>query len=153
MEEKRNIEVTLEQAVDWYYSGNETLRKLALSAYKEDEMKLSFNYISNSNKVKVYKGTFSAEIPANETSKYMALADLSIIARYFNGTWQKTIYNTGYFLGDYRVDGPSLVDKYNGIGIYEDSSSVYAGVVYFKKQEDVYQAIEILGNKAKFLFL
>ena len=40
--EKRNIKVTLEQAIEWYNSGNRILRTLALSAYTEDELKLSF---------------------------------------------------------------------------------------------------------------
>nr|DAG93722.1 MAG TPA: hypothetical protein [Crassvirales sp.] len=46
MEEKRNIKVTLEQAMEWYNSDNSTLRTLALSAYTEDELKLNFNIYS-----------------------------------------------------------------------------------------------------------
>lgn len=32
MKDKRNIKVTLEQAIEWYNSGNSTLHTLALSA-------------------------------------------------------------------------------------------------------------------------
>lgn len=46
MEEKRNIKVTLEQAMEWYNSGNSTLRTLALSAYTEDELKFNLKYIT-----------------------------------------------------------------------------------------------------------
>lgn len=149
IKEKRNIEITLKQAIEWYNGNDKTLRKLALTAYTEDEMKQSLGYIHSIVSTKA----LTVVIPTDEGMKHSVLADLTIIARYFNGTWQKTICNTGYFLGDYRGDDPSVVDNYNGIGIYEDNSSVYAGVVYFKKREDVYQAIEILGNnKAKFLF-
>lgn len=47
MEEKRNIKVTLEQAMEWYNSGNSTLRTLALSAYTEDELKFNLKYINS----------------------------------------------------------------------------------------------------------
>ena len=38
-EEKRNIKVSLQEATEWYYSGNAKLRTLALTAYTEDELK------------------------------------------------------------------------------------------------------------------
>ena len=38
MTDKRNIGITLEQARAWYKDGNETLKKLALSAYSEEEL-------------------------------------------------------------------------------------------------------------------
>lgn len=47
MEEKRNIKVTLEQAMEWYNSGNSTLCTLALSAYTEDELKFNLKYINS----------------------------------------------------------------------------------------------------------
>lgn len=46
MEEKRNIQITLEQARDWYRNGNQTLKTLALSAYSKEELEaLSFEEI------------------------------------------------------------------------------------------------------------
>ena len=42
--EARNISVTLEQAREWYNSGNSTLRTLALNAYTESEL-MGYDYI------------------------------------------------------------------------------------------------------------
>lgn len=92
MEEKRNIKVTLEQAMEWYNSGNSTLCTLALSAYTEDELKFNLKYINS----KVCNTCFCASVSANEAEKYNTLADLAIIAKFFNGSWKKTTNNTGY---------------------------------------------------------
>lgn len=94
MKETRNIKVTLEQAMEWYNSDNSTLRTLALSAYTEDELKLNLKYISN----KVYNTCFRIMIPVDEAGKYNALADLAIIAKFFNGSWKKNSINVGYFI-------------------------------------------------------
>ena len=82
MEEKRNIKVTLEQAIEWYNSGNSTLRTLALSAYTEDELKLNFKYINS----RVCNTGFYVNVPVNEVEKYKTLTDLAIIAKFFNGS-------------------------------------------------------------------
>lgn len=148
MEEERNIKVTLEQAMEWYNSGNSTLRTLALSAYTEDELKFNFKYINN----KVCNTCFCANVPANEAEKYNTLADLAIIAKFFNGSWKKTTGNTGYFLGNYDNGNGPVADVCNGVGVYKHNTVQYAGIVYFKNQEDAIKAVKILGNKVKNLF-
>ena len=87
--ETRNISITLEQAMEWYNSGNSTLRTLALSAYTEDELKFNLKYINS----KVCNTCFCASVPANEAEKYNTLVDLAIIAKFFNGFWKKTTNN------------------------------------------------------------
>lgn len=148
MEEKRNIKVTLEQAIEWYNSGNATLRTLALSAYTEDELKFNFQYISN----KVCNTCVCVTVPANDGEKHNTLADLAVIAKYFNGNWKKTTCNTGYFLGNYNTNNGPVVDCCNGVGVYQHSTVQYAGVVYFKNQEDAIKAVKILGKRVKSLF-
>lgn len=148
MEEKRNIKVTFEEAVEWYNSGNSILHKLALSAYTEDELKLNLKYINS----KVCNTCFYACVPDNEAIKYTTLTDLAIIAKFFNDSWKKTIDNTGYFLGDPNGENGPIVDIYKGVGIYQHNTVKYAGVVYFKNQEDAIKAIKILGKRIKDLF-
>lgn len=148
MEEKRNIKVTLEQAIEWYNSGNATLRTLALSAYTEDELKLNFKYISS----KVCDTCVCITVPASDNEKYNTLADLAVIAKYFNGNWKKTTCNTGYFLGNYNTNNGPVVDYCNGVGVYQHNTVQYAGVVYFKNQEDAIKAVKILGKRVKSLF-
>lgn len=148
MEEERNIKVTLEQAIEWYNGDNNTLRALALIAYTEDELKFNFKYINS----KVCSTCFCANVPANEAEKYNTLADLAIIAKFFNGSWKKTTSNTGYFLGNYNNGNGPVADICNGVGAYKHSTVQYAGIVYFKNLEDVIKAVKILGNRVKNLF-
>lgn len=148
MEEKRNIEVTLEQAIEWYNGDNNTLRALALIAYTEDELKFNFKYINS----KVCDTCLCAYVPADEAVKYSALADLAIIAKFFNGSWKKTTSNTGYFLGNYNNGNGPVADICNGVGAYKHNTVQYAGIVYFKNLEDAIKAVKILGNRVKNLF-
>lgn len=148
MEEKRNIKVTLEQAMEWYNSGNSTLRALALSAYIEDELKFNLKYISS----KVCNTCFCANVPVNEVEKYNTLVDLAVIAKFFNGSWKKTTSNTGYFLGNYNNDSGPVVNTCNGVGVYQHNTVQYAGIVYFRNQEGAIKAAKILGDRVKNLF-
>lgn len=148
MEEERNIKVTLEQAIEWYNGDNNTLRALALIAYTEDELKFNFKYINS----KVCSTCFCANVPANEAEKYNTLADLAIIAKFFNGSWKKTTSNTGYFLGNYNNGNGPVADICNGVGVYKHNIVQYAGIVYFKNLEDAIKAVKILGNRVKNLF-
>ena len=148
MEEKRNIKVTLEEAIEWYNSGNNTLRTLALSAYIEDELKCSFKYINS----KVCNTCLCTNVPADEVEKCSTLADLAIIAKFFNGSWKKTTDNTGYLLGNFNVGCGPVVDICNGVGVYQHTTEQYAGVVYFRNQEDAVKAVKILGKRVKSLF-
>lgn len=141
-EKKRNIKVTLEQAIEWYNSGNSTLHTLALSAYTEDELKLNFKYINS----KVCNTYFCANVPVDEAEKYNTLVDLAVIAKFFNGSWKKTTSNVGYFLGNYN-NGNGLV-----INTCQHNTIQYAGIVYFKNQEDAIKAVKILGDRVKNLF-
>lgn len=84
--------------------------------------------------------------------KYNTLADLAIIAKFFNGSWKKTTNNTGYFLGNFNAGCGPVVDTCNGVGVYQHNTVQYAGVVYFKNQEDAIKAVKILGKRVKSLF-
>ena len=146
--EKRSIKVTLEQAIEWYNGDNRILRTLALSAYTEDELKLNFKYINS----KVCNTCFCANVPVDEAEKYNTLVDLAVIAKFFNGSWKKTTSNTGYFLGIYNNGIGSAVDTCNGVNVYQHSTVQYAGIVYFRNQEDAIKAAGILGDRVKNLF-
>lgn len=150
--EKRNIKVTLEQAIEWYNSGNETLRTLALTVFTEEELTLNLNYIKKS----VIHIECTIELPCS-SQKYKALADLEMIAAYFNKDWKKTPSNTGYFLGQSNLgfsNNPraNVIKGLGNIGIVEHNTVMYPGIVYFKEKEDLIKAVKIMGDKVKDLF-
>lgn len=145
--EARNISVTLEQAREWYNSGNSTLRTLALNAYTESEL-MGYDYI----KQLVKREATSVIVPEGEVKKITVHSKLAIVAKYFNGSWNKTTRNTGYFLGNYSTSCGPVVDTCNGVGVYQHNMVQYAGVIYFKNQEDAIKAVKILGESVKDLF-
>lgn len=146
--ETRNISITLKQAIEWYNSGNATLRTLALNAYTSDELELNYNLIeSRSNLI-----CECLAIPTCEQKKFRVLAKLNIIAKYYNGNWKKTTCNSGYFLGNYNNGNGPVVDVLHGVGVYRHDTVQYAGVVYFKTQEDAIKAVKILGDEVEELF-
>lgn len=145
--EARNISVNIEQAREWYNSGNSTLRTLALNAYTESEL-MGYDYIKQ-----LVKGeATSVIVPEGEVKKITVHSKLAIVAKYFNGSWKKTTCNTGYFIGNYNSGNGPVVETLNGVGVYQHNTVQYAGVVYFKNQEDAIKAVKILGESIKDLF-
>lgn len=128
---KAYLEVTLEQAREWYESGNEDLKKLALTAFSEEMLIPSFKEIVESE-----------EDYGFTSSNISSLASLQIVA---NKGWIKTEGNTGYFLGK----GSSLSGKtetdIKGVYVAMHQNVKYPGVVYFRTVAQ--KAVKILGKK------
>ena len=146
--ETRNISVTLEQAREWYNSGNDTLRTLALNAYTKDELELNYSLIDS----KVDQICTCVCIPKCEGKKFQVLAKLATIAKFYNKDWERTIYNTGYFISNHNPGNGPIDGCYENIGVYKHNSAQYAGIVYFKHSEDAVKALKILGDEVKELF-
>ena len=147
--ETRNISVTLEQAREWYNSKNDTLRTLALNAYTEEELELNYSLIESKVDHQVCVCSY---IPRGEGRKFQVLAKLAIIAKYYNKDWERTIYNTGYFISNRNPGNCPVDDCYKDVGVYKHITAQYAGVVYFRNSEDAVKAIKILGDEVKELF-
>ena len=148
--EARNISVTLEQAREWYNSGNSTLRTLALNAYAKNEL-IGYEYMKSC----VDNETLGLTVPLNDFNKVRINSKLAIIAKYLNGSWTMSAGKTGYFIGKSSMGGSSViaqVDLTNGIAIYEHKTVQYAGIVYFKNAEDAKEAAKMLGAEIGYLF-
>ena len=147
--ETRNISVTLEQAREWYNSGNDALRTLALNAYAKEELELNYSLIESKVDHQV---CVCSCIPRGEGRKFQVLAKLAIIAKYYNKDWERNIYNTGYFISNHSPGNGPIDNCYKNIGVYKHSSAQYAGVIYFRNSEDAVKALKILGDEVKELF-
>ena len=148
METRRIISITLEQAREWYNSENDTLRTLALNAYTKDELEPDYNSIDR----EVDQICTCICIPKCEGKKFQVLAKLATIAKYYNKDWERTIYNTGYFISNCNPGNGPADAYYKNVGVYKHTSAQYAGVVYFKNYKDAVKAIKILGDEVKELF-
>lgn len=88
---KAYLEVTLEQAREWYESGNEDLKKLAPTAFSEEMLIPSFKEIVESEEDYGFWNTLVC--PPSMTEQLSSLASLQIVANYLNkdGSKQKVI--------------------------------------------------------------
>lgn len=118
-----------------------------MNACAESEL-MGYDYIKQ-----LVKGeATSVIVPEGEVKKINVYSRLAIAAEYFNGSWNRTTRNTGYFLGNYSTSCGPVVDTCNGVGVYRHNMVQYAGVVYFKNQEDAIKAVKISGESVKDLF-
>lgn len=136
------LEVTLEQAREWYESGNEDLKKLALTAFSEEVLVPSLGEILESEKD--WDVLF---LPLGASEQTKSIICLQTVANYLNKGWSKTEGNTGYFLGK----GSSLSGKtetdIKGVYVAMHQNVKYPGVVYFRTVADAQKAVKILGKK------
>ena len=155
--EKRNIAVSLEEARNWYNGENQTLRKLALQAYTEAELSEPQNFREVLKALGIQSLNVGMKVNGKEVSsveignEFAIHIKLMFIAKYFNGTWKPEMDKTKYFLGrtPYSYDIPNSAKLDNGyyIGIHERVA--YPGIVYFRKEENVRKAYEMLKDELK----
>lgn len=77
----------------------------------------------------------------------MALSKLFTIANYYNNGWNKTEYNTGYFLGKSNINVNATSTSRKNIYIFRHDNVKYPGIVYFKNKEDVTKALHMLNDE------
>lgn len=157
--EKRNIKVSLEEARNWYNGKDQTLRKLALQAYTENELTepqtlkevLEALGIGNLHLNMKVEGEISSAAQVKEMSQEIGSEltlhmKLAFIARYFNGTWRPDMKQTKYFLArtHHLYDLPNSIKLDNDYCIGTHERVMYPGIVYFQRQEDVRKAYEML---------
>ena len=144
--EKRNIQISLEEAKEWYNSGDSFKRELALKAYKKEEL------------VRVTYGQIMTAINYNKLiindKKINAYRKLLEIATYFNDTYPIE-YNPLLGKQQYYIitkEGAStLYFKYKDFSINKSiRKSNYE--IAFNTKEAAKQAIDILGEELNILF-
>lgn len=143
--ELRNVKITIQQAANWYSSNNDTLKALALSAFSRDEIIIYY--------IKAQSKTVSLNLPLEQIDKFKTLAQLSVLASYFNKL-TKIERGTRYFLGKNDEVNHSIVTKlFDNIYIYKHINVKYAGIVYFNSEEAIKKAVSMIGeDKIKRLF-
>ena len=97
--EERNIKVSLNKARDWYNSGNDTLRTLALQAFTKEELeRITIEHIINSLLSDCYRRQYLNNIQIAQLEAIRKRKDMNnisapkllrILAVYFNEKWKK----------------------------------------------------------------
>lgn len=156
--ENRNITVSLEEARNWYNGMDNTLKRLALQAYTEEELNEPKTYSEVLDRMKIDDLRINLVIQGNTQKsdierlfrqldwEYSEHTKLKIIAEYFNRGWNPTIGTDKYFIGRYLPGSPHypVVSLGNSWGIFRHCNVFYPGIVYFKMAEDAKKAFEMV---------
>ena len=144
--EKRNIQISLEEAREWYNSGDSFKRELALKAYSETELSIN-TYIN-------ILALLKDEVIANSKEKAGIYRKLLNIAIYYNSIYPEE-YNP--LLGEQQYyiitkEGAStLYFKYKDFVINKSICKSDYEIV-FNTKEAAKKAIDILGDELNVLF-
>ena len=146
MKEKRSIEISLEEAKEWYNSGDSFKRELALKAYSETE--LSINTYRN------ILALLKDEAGPDSLDKAEVYRKLLNIAKYLNSI-SSIEYNSRICRQNYYVitkkSTLSLFIKYKGFCINKNMyKSDYE--IAFNSLNAAKKAIDILGDELNILF-
>ena len=151
--EKRNIQISLEQAREWYDSKNETLRKIALQAFTEEELTEPQTFEEVCQKLEIEVSDFHWEsLPKNvrKTAERTSIfLKLGLIAAYFNKDWQPKANKRKYFIAQKEVvsDCPPAMRLENGFSIFYHETVMYSGIIYFKDRESAIKAFNMLKDE------
>ena len=144
--EKRNIQISLEEAREWYNSGDSFKKELALKAYSETELFV--------NTYRNILALLKDEARADSLDKAEIYRKLLNIAKYYNSIYPEE-YNP--LLGEQQYyiitkEGAStLYFKYKDFVINKDVCKSDYEIV-FNTKEAAKQAINILGDELNVLF-
>ena len=148
--EKRNIQISLEEAKEWYNSGNSFKRELALKAYKKEELEETYLNIIG-------------KLPYDTTRKNNIKRDMYVkllnTAAYVNSIYPKEYYKYAKDYFQYILTKKGICDDHSlplfYKGFYINKTFVYypeTFIVTFNSEEAAKKAIDILGDELNVLF-
>ena len=150
MEEKRNIQISLEEAREWYNSGDSFKRELALKVYKKEELEETYLNIIG-------------KVPYDTTRKNSIKRDMYVkllnTAAYVNSIYPKDHRKGIKYYFQYILTKRGTCTEYSQPlfhkGFYINKTFVHypeTFVVTFDSKEAAKKAIDILGDELNVLF-
>ena len=144
--EKRNIQISLEEAREWYNSGDSFKRELALKVYKEIELSIA-TYSD-------VRASLRNTAITDSIAKGEVYRKLLNVAKCFNSAYNIE-YNSRICRQNYYIitkkSTPALFVKYKGFSINKNiCKSDYE--IAFNSLNAAKRAIDILGDELKILF-
>ena len=119
--ETRTIKVTLDKAREWYFSGNNVLRELAIQAFTKKELETP-----TYQQIALMVGPFTI-------SKEEQV--LKVLSEYYKKPSDVIKPSCDkYFIGK---------NTYDGWVVIKHSSVMYTGISYFLRERDAKEALEI----------
>ena len=150
MEEKRSIKISLEEAKEWYNSGNSFKRELALKVYKKEELEETYLNII---------GKVPYDITRKNSIKRDMYVKLLNTAAYVNSIYPKEYYKYAKDYFQYILTKKGVCNDHSQPlfhkGFYINKTYIYYSetfVVTFNSEEAAKKAIDILGDELNVLF-
>lgn len=154
--EKRNIQISLEQAREWYHNDCGILRRLALSAFTEEELTEPQTFEEVCERLEIGELNFHWESIQEKVIKAVKRTSVSLklelIATYFNKDWQPETPGRKYFIaqGSFNCSPPKSLENRFSV-IYHDTVT-YPGIIYFKDRESAIKAFNMLKDELTALY-
>lgn len=150
MEEKRSIKISLEEAKEWYNSGNSLKRELALKVYKKEELEETYLNIIG-------------KVPYDTTRKNSIKRDMYVkllnTAAYVNSIYPKEHRKGIKYYFQYILTKRGTCTEYSQPlfhkGFWINKTFVHypeTFIVTFNSEEAAKKAIDILGDELNVLF-
>ena len=148
--EKRNIQISLEEAKEWYNSDDSFKRELALKAYKKEELEETYLNIIG-------------KLPYDTTRKNSIKRDMYVkllnTAAYVNSIYPKEYYKYAKDYFQYILTKKGTCNIHSLPLFYKDfyinKTYIYyseAFIITFNSEEAAKKAIDILGEELNILF-
>lgn len=154
--EKRNIQISLEQAREWYHNDCGLLRRLALSAFTEEELTEAQTFEEVCQRLGIEELNFHWEALQEKVLKTMERTRVSLklglIATYFNKDWQPETPGRKYFIAHGLPNYPTTVKLENGFSVVYHETVTYPGITYFKDQKSAIKAFNMLKDELTALY-
>ena len=146
MKEKRNIQISLEEAREWYNSGDSFKRELALKAYSETELSIN-TYIN-------ILALLNDKVRGDSLDKSEIYRKLLNVAKYYNNIYpikyDSHLHTQLYYIITKETIS-ALFMKYKDFSINRSvCKSEYE--IAFNSPKAAKQAIDILGDELNILF-
>lgn len=149
--EKRNIQISLEQAREWYHNDCELLRRLALSAFTEEELTEPQTFEEVCQRLGIAVSNLHWESLQEKESKVMERTRVSLklglVASYFNKDWQPETVGRKYFIARGITSCSPAGKLENGFYVVYHETVVYPGITYFKDQKSAIKAFNMLKDE------
>lgn len=146
---ERALKVTIEQAREWYRSGNSALKALAMSTFTENEiLDIPNNVEEICKRLNISWNVKWTGFSQAETKAFTRQMAETAVARYLNKGWTKSVYEDGFFIGYVGASSPAqIVAHINGnLAILSHHTVKYPGLTYYKTPELAAKAYKLLKN-------
>lgn len=149
---ERALKVSIEQAREWYKSGNSALRALALSAFTENEiLDIPDSVEEICKRLNISWNVKWAGFSPSEVKAFTRQMAETAVARYLNKGWTKSVYEDGFFIGYVGASSPAQIVAHidGNLAILSHHTVKYPGLVYYKTPEIAAKAFKLLKDYYK----